>query len=42
MIERCIDPRQVADIDPKRRLGPSTELRNLIYNELANIYESLA
>lgn len=38
LIERCANPQQPRDIDRRKRLAPSTELRNLIYNELANIY----
>lgn len=41
MIERCANPQLPKDVDQHRRLAPSTELRNLIYNELANIYETL-
>lgn len=41
IIDRCINPTLPADIDTVHRLGPSAELRNLIYNELANIYETL-
>lgn len=41
MVERCANPQQPRDIDRHKHLAPSTELRNLIYNELANIYETL-
>lgn len=41
MVERCVNPQLPRDIHPHKRLAPSTELRNLIYNELANIYETL-
>lgn len=41
LIDRCANPQMTRDVNPHKRLAPSSELRNLIYNELANIYETL-
>ncbi|XP_055687465.1 divergent protein kinase domain 1C [Lutzomyia longipalpis] len=41
LLDQCADPQNNIEADPYRPLGPSKEIRNAIYMELTNIYDSL-